>query len=98
MRQREPMSIEVYPQLSRLLAERGLTEEDLSQQIREQFGLNASVMMVTQLTQQGSLHAANIEVAVAIVQVLGIGLDDLFFSVAIAWQRTKSELRSIQQL
>ncbi len=55
-------------------------------------------MMVTQLTQQGSLHAANIEVAVAIVQVLGIGLDDLFFSVAIAWQRTKSELRSIQQL
>ena len=76
------MSIEVYPQLRRLLAERGLTEEALSQQIRERFGVNASVTMVTQLAQQGSLHAANIEVAVAIVQVLGISLDDLFLSVA----------------
>ena len=78
----EAMGIEVYPQLSSVLAERGLTAEDVARQIRDQFGLNVSVTMVTQLAQQGSLHAANIEVAVAAAQVLGIGLDDLFISVA----------------
>lgn len=78
----EAMSIEVYPQLGALLAERSLTEEDLARQIRAQFGLRVSVAMVTQLAQQGSLHAANVEVAVAAAQVLGIGLDDLFLSVA----------------
>ncbi len=72
------MSVVVYPRLSELLREKNVTAADLARDIEERFGLRVSQRTLERLTRVTPIRHADLELAGAVVNVLGVELNDIF--------------------
>jgi len=72
------MSVVVYPRLSELLREKNVTAADLARDIEERFGLRVSQRTLERLTRVTPIRHADLELAAAVANVLGVELNDIF--------------------
>lgn len=72
------MSVVVYPRLSELLREKNVTTADLTHDIEERLGLRVSRHTLERLTSAAPIRHADLELAGAVANVLGVELNDIF--------------------
>jgi len=72
------MSVMVYSRLSDLLRANNLTVRDLQQQIADQFGLAVGMRALEQLARGDRVRRADLEVAAAVAETLGVSLNEIF--------------------
>lgn len=72
------MSVAVYSRLGDLLRNRNLSVGDLQQQIAMRFELAVDVRTLNRLAHTGRVRRPDLDVAAAVADILGVGLDDIF--------------------
>jgi hypothetical protein len=77
------VSVAVYPRLEELLRERNLTVAELKRQIVARYGLTFDQRTLDRLAQREPVRRADLTIAGAAAQILGVGLGDLFAVEAI---------------
>jgi len=72
------MGIAVYPRLNELLRAHDLTVAELERRIEGRFGLQVDPKTLYRLTHTDPIQRADLEIAGAVAEILGVGLDDIF--------------------
>lgn len=72
------MSVMVYSRLGDLLRAKNLSVRDLQQQIAERFGLAVGLRALGRLAQADRVRRADLEVAAAAAETLGVSLNEVF--------------------
>ncbi len=72
------MSVMVYPLLGALLRDRDMTVSALAREIARPYGTTVERAALERLMQPAPIQRADMEIAGAVVEVLDVGLDDLF--------------------
>ena len=77
------MGVLVYPRLRELLREKNVTTTDLARDIEERLGLRVSRRTLERLTRAAPMRHADLELAGAVANILGVELNDIFTVEAI---------------
>src|SRR6266542_4409937 len=72
------MGIAVYPRLNELLRAHDLSVAELERRIERRFGLQVDPKTLYRLTHTDPIQRADLEIAGAVAEILGVGLDDIF--------------------